>query len=194
MKNMTILGLNIGAIIEELCVHQNRPWNRGMANDSSDFVMLNLLFDRINNTDFCDDFIYQGPLYRIHCGYCGIEVDDNSFSVGRIAENNSRWILPKTIYDDNVVSFSKCCDFTKRVYYHVLDDVPAVIIRVNTKSLKGIDINKFYDKYGSDFDLSYNDRFRDEQEVLFPLLEDHVIKEYVCTPKQFNYYMRNVVN
>ena len=34
-------------------------------------------------------------------------------------------------------------------------------------------------------------RYTEEQEVLFPITMDSLVKEYWCTPKQFRYYMRN---
>ena len=32
--------------------------------------------------------------------------------------------------------------------------------------------------------------YEDEQEILFPIFKNHIIKEYQCTPNQFRYYMR----
>lgn len=93
--------------------------------------------------------------------------------------------LPYTNYSDEVVSYSKSPDFTRDVYYKVYGSRQAVIIHVNTGHMYGIDVNAFYKRLG----LKGN-RYTEEQEVLFPITMDTLVKEYWCTPKQFRYYMR----
>ena len=105
--------------------------------------------------------------------------------IGEIYIDNSCCFLPKTVYNNNIVAFSKNYDFTRDVFYKVAPNMPARLIHVNTGSLYGIDVNKFMDKFGCKME-----RYEKEEEILFPLDEKYVIKEYKGTPRKFKYYLR----
>ena len=166
------------------------PWNNGRINKHEKFTKINQLFEIINSGIKKEDFMYKGDLFRIHTPYANLykNVDPNKeIIIGKICSDGSCFVLPYTEETSEVVSFSKSPDFTKSVYYKILHSEQAIIIHINTKNLYGIDVNAIYKKFG----IKENNRFEDEQEVLFPLIKENIIKEYKCTPNQLNYYFRN---
>lgn len=182
--------LNVIDIIEAIHKRQGLPWNCGRINDNHDFDILQELFDFINSGIPKEDFCYQGDIYRLHSSYTGESkyIDINKeFIAGKICSDDSCSILPITVYSNVLVSFSKSCDFTRPVYYKVCPSEMAICIHSNTKDLYGIDINAITTKFGN-----HNPRLVEEKEILFPLSKDYVIKEYKCSPNQFNYYLRSL--
>lgn len=69
-------------------------------------------------------------------------------------------------------------------YYKVYGDDRCVLLHFNTKKKYGIDINAFQVRYG------ITTRYKNEQEVLFPLEQEYLVKEYTGTPNKFKYYLR----
>ena len=180
--------LDVELVLHEMYERQGLPWNNGRINDYHQFPALNKLFEVINSGISKEDFMFRGDLYRIHTPYDTLsEYIDPSKErlIGKICEDGSCMVLPITQFSGEVVAFSKSPDFTRKVFYKVPASRPAVILHVNTGTLFGIDVNQFYKRYG----LS-NERMEGEMEVLFPLTQQTLIKEYWCTPNKFKYYMR----
>ena len=181
--------IEVEDVLSEMWSRQGLPWNNGRITDYHSFENLNKLFKIINSGIEKEDFMFQGDLYRIHTPYImSIEFLDESRErlIDKVCEDGSCSVLPYTNYSDVVVSYSKSPDFTRDVYYKVSGSGQAVILHVNTGYMYGIDVNAFYKRLG----LKEN-RYTEEQEVLFPITMDTLVKEYWCTPKQFRYYMRN---
>ena len=180
--------LDAEAVLEEMSERQGLPWNNGRINDYNHFYCLNELFKIINSGIPKEDFMYRGDLYRIHTPHSTLIEDVDTRKeriIGKIYDDGSCSVLPSTEYTENVVAFSKSPDFTKPVYYKVGAARKAIIIHSNTGTQFGIDVNAFYSRFGFQ-----NDRFEEEMEVLFPITVETVMKEYVCTPNRFKYYMR----
>ncbi len=184
--------LDVGAVINEMIKRQNLPWNNGRINDDYKFELLNKLFAIINSGIPKEEFMFRGDLFRIHSAYTTCTEFFNpakEIRNSKICSDSSFSALPITEFSNNVVAFSKSPDFSRSVFYKVCPSLRAVLLRVNTGFLYGIDVNAFYHQFGVS-----NDRFEDEKEVLFPLTKDNLVKEYCCTPNQFKYYMRNAVD
>lgn len=185
-KNIEI---NIDDVKNEILDRQGRSWNGEVISENYTYNNLNNLYKIINSGIPKEDFMYFGDLYRIHSPYTSLYscVDkEKEIVVGSICHDCSCHILRKTFYTDKVVSYSKSYDFTRDVFYHIHPSQQSIIIHSNTKDLYGIDINVLLKRFNI-----FNDRFVEEQEVLFPLLKDYVVKECKCTPKQLNYYLKN---
>lgn len=182
--------LEVNDVIQAIYERQNLPWNNGRINDYSNFAILQKLFIYINSGVSRQDFFYQGKIFRIHSSHTTLEacVDRNrEHIVSKVCEDGSCTVLPLTDYSDKVVAFSKSHDFTTKCFYKVYNNVKAVMFYCDTGKKFGIDINSFLRKYNE-----RNERFECEQEILFPLQKEYVIKEYICTPNQFNYFMRKI--
>ena len=180
--------LDVEPVLREMYERQGLPWNNGRINDYRQFDALNKLFGIINSGIPKEDFMFQGDLYRIHTAYgTSYECIDSSKErlIGKVYDDDSCLVLPLTQFSKEVVAFSKKPDFTRPVFYKIYPSEKAVIFHANTGSLFGIDVNQFYKRYG----LS-NERMKDEMEVLFPLIQETLVKEYWCTPNRFKYYMR----
>lgn len=181
--------LNAYEIVEAIYVHQGNPWNGNIGNNYDEVEILTELWKYMNSGIPKEYFFYTGDLYRIHCQRTTLaqNVDkENETIVGNISSDGSCSILPKTHYDGYPVSFSKSFDFTKSVYSKIVHSEISIINHINTKDKYGIDINKITLRYGG-----YNPRVVEEQEIMFPMLKECVVKEYKCSPKQFLYYMRS---
>lgn len=184
-KNIEI---NIDDVKNEILDRQGRSWNREVISENYTYNSLNNLFKIINSGIPKEDFMYVGDLYRIHSPYTSLYscVDkEKEIVIGNICCDGSCHILRNTFYTNKVVSYSKCYDFTRDVFYHICPSQQSIIIHSNTKDLYGIDINVLLKRFNI-----FNDKFVEEQEVLFPLLKDYVVKEYKCTPNQLNFYMK----
>lgn len=182
--------LEVNDVIEAINGRQNLPWNNGRINDYSNFDILQKLFKYINSGVSRQEYFYQGKVFRIHSSHTTLEsyVDRNRERIiSKINDDGSCRVLPLTDYSDTVVAFSKNHDFTRKCFYKVYDRLQAVMFYCDTGKMFGIDINAFLKKYNAQ-----NERFEEEQEILFPLQKEYVIKEYCCTPNQFNYYLRNI--
>lgn len=177
--------INAELLISEICTRQNCAWNNGRINDCEDFPLIQKLFQYINSGIPKEDFFYQGPIYRIHTSYSTLKeyVDtDKEFITSKVWSDGSCRVLPCTEETEKLCAFSKSFDFTK--FDKVINDEMAIFLSCNTGNLYGIDINVLLDKFG------VLNRFEKEQEVLFPIQNEFIIKEYKCTPNKFNYYMR----
>lgn len=183
--------LSVEDVISEIEFRQGLPWNDGRINDHYDFKTLNELFRIINSGIQKEDFMYQGDLYRIHTEYImyiGYFDSSRERIIGTVGEDEHCFVLPYTQCTNEVVAYSKSPDFMKGVFYKVAPTIQAVILHANTGKNYGIDVNALYKRYGYK-----SSRYAEEQEVLFPITKDTLIKEYWCTPRQLKYYMSHVL-
>lgn len=175
------------SVIKEIQKRQQGSWHKG-AGLYDDFPAIQELFQIINSGIERDDFFFSGDIFRLHTPF-DIDADNTCEMegeiIGKIYIDNSCLFLPKTVYNNNIVAFCKNCDFTRDVFYKVAPNMPARLIHVNTGSLYGIDVNKFMDKFGCKMG-----RYEKEEEILFPLDKEYVVKEYKGTPRKFKYYLR----
>lgn len=178
----------IKKVIEEIQNRQGMPWNNGgMSNDK--FPAIEEFFKYINSGIPKEDYFYSGDLFRLHTPYTTFDKwihPEEGEILGVASLDHSCRFLPKTIYNGRVVAFSKNCDFTNRaIFPKVHSNETARLIHINTKDLYGIDVNKFMDLFGHKLEL-----YEKEEEVLFPLNKEYVVKEYKGTPNKFKYYLR----
>lgn len=182
----------VDAIINEISSRQGMPWNDGRISNQIEFQNLKELFLIMNSGIPREDFFFQGDIFRIHTRYVSTSEHFDSSKeerVSRISSDGSFSVLPRTEYSDILVAFSKSFDFTKRsVYNKVCQCEKSIMIHANTKNLYGIDINALLNRF-----RLRNERYEGEQEILFPLLKDYIIKEYKCSPNRFKYYMRGLL-
>ena len=180
-------------VLSEIADRQQLPWNSGRISEKYHFAALQKLFKIINSGIPVEDFFYQGDLFRLHTPYVRSAEDirpSRERIIGQIYSDGSCEAMPYTQYSDTLVAFSKSCDFTdRRIYYKVFPHDKAILIHANTKGLYGIDVNVLMERFGVK-----QRRYEGEQEVLFPLLKEFVIKEYAGTPNKFKYYFRNRVS
>lgn len=175
--------IDVDKLIEEISDRLNAPWNNGTRiSADNEYKEIKKFLNLINYKNDMN-FGYSGDLYRIHTPYSDfheyVDLSKNEI-ISDICSDGSCSVLPITEYDGKIVSFSKSYDFTKSVYYKVAEDQVCNFIHINTLDRLGIDINKIIE----------NKRFEDEQEVLFPLRSDFVVKEYKrITPKEFKEIM-----
>lgn len=181
--------LNVENIIEEILHRQQLPWNNGRIKDYNNFQGLQELYEIINSGIPKEDFMFRGDLFRIHTSYGGLSENVNSDKetiVSKICSDGSCSILPITEFSDSLVAFSKYSNFTRPVFYKVNAKQTANIIYINTKQKYGIDINALLSRFGM-----CKERYIEEHEVLFPLQQEYIMKEYRCSPTQLNYYLRH---
>ena len=179
--------LNAEDILFEIQERQNAPWNGYISKDYT-FPVLQQLFEIINSGIPKEDFFYSGDLFRIHCPYSGYESDIDptlEYRVSAVCSDGSCSIQRYIQYSNQVTSFSKSPDFTSSKLYNVYNSERCSFIHLNTKEQFGIDINALQARFG------ISTRFQYEQEVLFPLQKEYIIKEYHCTPNQMKHYFRN---
>ena len=183
------INLSAEAVVDEIRDRQQLPWNSGGIARYREYPALQELFSIINSGIPREDFFYQGNLFRLHTPYIGIADDIDSTQeevVSKICDDGSCSIHPKTRYSNAIVAFSKNFDFTdNKIYYKVAASMPAILIHVNTRNHYGIDVNKLMERFGCKIE-----RYEREQEVLFPLQKEFVVKEYKETPNKFRYYLR----
>ena len=184
--------LDIEKIIQAIYKRQGEPWNNGNTSENPDYDILQKLYEYINSGIPREDYFFQGDIYRIHCPKSTLakRIDKKEcFIIGKICNDGSCSTLPITRYSNRISSFSRIGDFTNRSVY-TAEKVPkhrqSIMFHCNTKDKYGIDINAFLKRYDR-----VNERFIGEQEILFPLSKEFVIKEYKCSPTQFDYYLRN---
>ena len=176
-------------VLEDIKRRQGAPWNDGRINDYCDFPYIDKLLKIVNSGIPEEEFFYKGDLFRIHTQY---STDKSKITlskeriISRVQPDGSCGVLPVTEYSEKPVAFSKSPDFTDpKIFNKVIPDEKAVIIHANTKSYYGIDVNKLQER----FDIQT--RFSGEQEVLFPLLREFVVREYYTTPNKAKYYLRH---
>lgn len=183
--------MSIDAIIDEILERQKAPWNDGRINDYIEFPSLGKLFQLLNSGIPKEDFFYRGDLFRLHSSYvtCLSHINLHKEEIiGKVCSDGSCSVLPVTEYSNKLVAFSKSPDFTnQQVFYKVFPESKARLIHINTKLHYGIDVNCFLHRYGIE------NRYEQEQEVLFPLKEEFIVKEYFGTPNKFKYYLRQYI-
>lgn len=135
-----------------------------------------------------EDFFYCGNIFRLHTAYVStLDYIDKEKEriISKIYEDGSCLVLPITEFSDKLVAYSKSPDFTNhKIFYKVTPNQKAVLLHSNTQGAYGIDVNQFLQRYG------IITRYESEQEVLFPLEEKYLTKEYHGTPNKFRYYLR----
>ena|GEM_PF-2627991 len=181
--------LDADKIVNEITHRQQAPWSDGRINKYNEYPTLQKLFDLINSGIPEEDFFYRGDLFRLHTPVVTLSTNvdpQREQIIGKISCDGSCSVLPITEYSYKLVSYSKTFDFTDTtVFNKVRPNKKAILLHINTQSLFGIDVNKLLNRYGK------VNRYENEQEVLFPLEEMFVIKEYKGTPNKFKYYLRN---
>ena len=177
-------------VVEEIMTRQGMPWG-GRISEYHSFPALQELFQIVNSGVPKEDFFFQGDIYRLHSPcFTSTECIDPETErvIGKVCSDGSCKVLPITQYSDSLVAFSKSYDFTDhRIYYKVAPNQRSILIHINTNKLYGIDVNVLLNRFGVD-----QWRYEGEQEILFPLLQEYVVKEYEGTPNKFKYYLRNL--
>lgn len=186
-KNIPV---SVVKVVNEIMTRQGMPWN-GRISEYHSFPTLQELFQIVNSGIPKEDFFYQGDIYRLHSPFVTTTewVDpEKERIISKVRSDGSCSVLPMTKYSDKLVAFSKSYDFTdQRIYYKVAPSQRSILIHINTKKLYGIDVNVLLNRFGID-----QRRYEGEQEILFPLLREYVVKEYDGTPNKFKYYLRNL--
>lgn len=180
--------IDVDLLLDEIKVRQGLSWDDGRINDYRKFNNLKKLFAIINSGIPKENFFFSGDLFRLHTQSVGHIKDfdcNKGQIVGRVYQDGSCSVLPFTEYNKELVAFSKSFDFTDRhIYYKVYGDDRSILLHFNTKNKYGIDVNAFQARYG------ITTRYKYEQEVLFPLEQEYLVKEYKGTPNKFKYYLR----
>lgn len=180
--------LDANTVLNEINKRQGAPWNNGRINDYFQFPNLQKLMEIINSGIPKEDFFYQGDLFRLHTSYVSYADCINPEKeriISNVCSDGSCSVLHVTEDSDKVVAFSKSCDFTNnKIYYKVCGSYPAILIHLNTGINYGIDVNCLQKRF------DYCTRYAGEQEVLFPLNKELIVKEYGGTPNKFKYYLR----
>ena len=131
------------------------------------------------NIELASKYGFKGNLYRIHTPYTALASENDrskEYIVGEVCEDGSCSVLKETQYNNKIASFSKSYDFTRDVFYKISSNEKCNIIHVITGIKYGIDVTKVIGE----------NRFKDEQEVLFPLDKKFLLKEYKnITPIKF---------
>ena len=177
-------------VVNEITTRQGMPWNGRISEDHS-FPALQKLFQIVNSGIPKEDFFYQGEIYRLHSPFVTTNewIDPKKERIiSKVRSDGSCSVLPITEYSNTLVAFSKSYDFTdQNIYHKVAPSQRSILIHTNTKNLYGIDVNVLLNRFGVD-----QWRYEGEQEILFPLLQEYVVKEYDGTPNKFKYYLRNL--
>lgn len=180
--------LDADKVIAEISNRQQAPWNDGRINDYCEYTTLQKLYAYINSGIPQEDFFYKGDLFRIHTSYVILSASVDSQKeriVSKVWSDDSCRALSYTEYSSKLVAFSKAFAFTdNHIFYKVDSTEKSILLHVNTQSHYGIDVNVLLKRYG------IVTRYENEQEVLFPLEEEFVVKEYFGTPNKFKYYLR----
>ena len=181
-------GINIRETVKEIEQRQRMPWNNGRINDLYNFPNILKLFEYINSGIKEESFFYSGKIYRLHSPFVTRAdwIDfTKEFIVGKVSKvDNSCHVLPYTEETKTPCAFSKCYDFTRGAFPKVINDQVGIFLVCDTGNYFGIDVTEFLNEFGN------GNMYEDEQEILFPIFKDHIIKECQCTPNQFKYYMR----
>lgn len=186
-KNIPV---SVDKVVNEIKNRQGMPWD-GRISEHHSFPTLQELFQIVNSGIPKEDFFYQGDIYRLHSPFVTTTewVDpEKERIISKVRSDGSCSVLPITEYSDTLVAFSKSYDFTDQsIYLKVAPNQRSILIHINTKKLFGIDVNVLLNRFGID-----QWRYEGEQEILFPLLREYVVKEYDGTPNKFKYYLRNL--
>ena len=181
--------LDAKSVIEEIKQRQTASWNDGRINDFSQFPTLEKLFEIMNSGIPKENFFFQGDLYRLHTPYtkCFSTVDFEKEEVlNEPCQDGSCSVLPKTVFTSDLAAFSKSFDFTDKKAFPKVDfEEKAVLLHFNTHDCYGIDVNKLLKRFNCE------NRFEKEQEVLFPVAKNYLIKEYRGTPNEFKQIFMN---
>ena len=124
----------------------------------------------ILDKSFINSWKYQGKLYRIiHAAI----VQDES------AEEGVSYELPKVEYHGMISHWTN--DYTFKGLRHKLSaEVPYIILEADTQDHLGFDVNKFRRKYDRE-----KHHTEIEQEIIFPMYKDCIIKEYRMSINEF---------
>ncbi len=127
--------------------------------------------------DFTSHWEYRGDIYR---------VIDKAMVFPKNGEPYYR--MPAIKWHGMVASWSRSFDFTTN-FNHMDADSKYTIIHANTGDSAGIDANKFSEYLGC-----YNPYTASENEVIFPMKKEFVVKIYKnTTPSEFKALMENEV-
>lgn len=177
--------INYEKLTQEISKRQAKSWHNAQSDDPNEYSTIYDTFALLKNSGYDYGIGYQGDLFRIHSPHTTLKeyVDlDKENIIGEICDDGSCSVLPKTCYNNNIASFSKTYDFTKPVFYKIFEDGIYNFIHVHTKDIYGIDVNKIVN----------NPLYTDEEEVLFPISKEYLVKEYKqITPKHFKELMDN---
>lgn len=180
------------AVVREIRKRQLASWNCGRINENEKFPYLQELYSIINEKQIDTPWSFRGQLYRIHTSQvaCLDYIDSTRYErISKVYSDGGCRVIPITDYTSELVAYSKSYDFTRSVYYKVCPNQKSKFIICDTNNLRGIDVCKFTKQFGG-----FIAKLEKEYEVLFPIIKYNIVKEYTCTPNQFNYYMRRLKN
>lgn len=123
---------------------------------------------------FVSKWAYQGDIYRV-IGEMYVHEDGN---------DEPHTEMPEIKWHGMIASWSSSYDFTTG-FNHIYPDAKYTIIHANTGDSVGIDANKLGDYVGG-----YNPHTVGENEVIFPMKKEFVVKVYKeITPNEFKNLM-----
>lgn len=123
---------------------------------------------------FVSKWAFQGDIYRVIGEVCVHEDGDD--------EPHTE--MPEIKWHGMIASWSSSYDFTTG-FNHIYPDAKYTIIHANTGDSVGIDANKLGDYVGG-----YNPHTVGENEVIFPMKKEFVVKVYKeITPNEFKNLM-----
>ena len=127
---------------------------------------------------FVSKWAFQGDIYRV-IGEARVHEDGN---------DEPHTEMPEIKWHGMIASWSSSYDFTTG-FNHIHPDAKYTIIHANTGDSVGIDANKLGDYVGG-----YNPHTVGENEVIFPMKKEFVVKVYEeITPNEFKNLMESEV-
>lgn len=127
---------------------------------------------------FVSKWAYHGNIYRV-IGEAYVYED---------GDDEPHMEMPEIKWHGMIASWSSSYDFTTG-FNHIYPDVKYTIIHANTGDSVGIDANKL-----GDYVDGYNPYTVDENEVIFPMKKEFVVKVYEeITPNEFKSLMESEV-
>lgn len=125
--------------------------------------------------EFASHWEYHGDIYRVL---------DKAYVYPKNGEPYLR--MPIIKWHGMVASWSSSYDFTTG-FNHIYSDALYTIIRANTGNSVGVDVNKL-----TSYLNGYNLYTKDEEEVIFPMKKEFVVKVYKhITPNEFKELMES---
>lgn len=188
--------LYLDDILNAVLQHQKQPWCDASSDECDELIVLQNLFDYMNSGAEPDVYFYKGDLYRIHTSQTMLRTQiGTDYLILSSSSDTSCHVLRDPLYSDCVKSFSKAHKFSdKKIYNDVFSNERADIFHVKAEKQYGIDLNVLWHMIPDDIlDNKYSSykRYCNEEEVLYPLRKQDLVKWYRCTPNQFDYYYRN---
>lgn len=127
-------------------------------------------------TEFATHWEYRGDVFRVL---------DKAYVYRKDLEE-PYLKMPAIKWHGMIASWSESYDFTTG-FNKIYNDLPYTIIHANTKESVGIDVNKLGEYLGC-----FNQYTADENEVIFPMKKDFVVKVYKnITPNDFKKMMED---